>query len=500
MKNLKILLFILCSLLFVSANAQIVNFNLKATLLKDYGKMVKGEDITISTFFHGHEPTTDGGYEEVFYLEDSKGNRIEIKKGLKNVFKFHFNSIQDVWNAHIITDVLYNLKKKGIQKELRNEMEEDALEYIGRVKDYGLELNDPYLENYIYSLICKIAPKQLIDGRPYNLNLLIQQNPTVNACAYPNGTIVINTGLLSLLHTEDELVAILAHEIAHFVLDHSAINVNKAISRQKRAVFWSSVAVGVTAAAEGIAAAKTGYAVPGVATAGVAALSTIISSQVLDRLGMEFNHEQDDEADEFSRNLLLYLGYDVNALSTVLSRIGNQQMLEQDDVVYVNSYNHRALIDRILQNGTPYDRVDKKFDQMMSFAVSSVANLKFGNRRFYQCLPFLEQNINNNVATVGDYMLKANCLMLIDDSSKANQEIVQCIEKARLLDDSNLYIDKIEILYFLRLNKKEEAVNLLKTYLKKMELVTAKSLDTFAVDEISWAKRMLIKLNGMMLN
>ena len=500
MKNLKILLFILCSLLFVSANAQIVNFNLKATMLKNHGELRKGEDVTLTTFFHGHEPTVDGNYKEVFYLEDAEGKRIEIKKGLKEVFKFHFNTIQDVWNARVITDVLYNLKKKGLQKDLRNEMEEDALEYISRVKDYGLELDDPYLEEYIYGLICKIAPKQLIDGRPYNLNLLIQQNPTVNACAYPNGTIVINTGLLSLLHTEDELVAILAHEIAHFVLDHSIINVNKSVAREKRAAFWSSVAVGVTAVAEGVAAATTDYAVPGVATAGVAALSTIISSKVLDRLGMEFNHEQEDEADVFARYIVKYLGYDENALSTALSRIGNQQMLEQDDVVYTDHYTHRALIDRILQNGTPYERVDKKFDQMMSFAVSSVATLKFGSRRFNQCLPFLEQNITNNVATVGDYMTKAHCLMLIDDSSEADKEIAQCIEKARLLDDNNLYIDKMEILYSLRLDKKEEAVNLLKAYLKNLELTTAKSLDSFTVEELDWSKRMLIKLNGMMLN
>ena len=47
-----------------------------------------------------------------------------------------------------------------------------------------------------------------------------------NVYMYSNGTMVIHTGLLSALHTEDELVAILSHEIAHFVLDHSVQNVN----------------------------------------------------------------------------------------------------------------------------------------------------------------------------------------------------------------------------------------------------------------------------------
>ena len=174
-----------------------------------------------------------------------------------------------------------DLEKKGIQNSLRAEMEKDALEYISKVKAYGLEFNDPYLENYIYSLIAKIAPVTIVDGRPGNVNLLILEDATLNACIYPNGTLVINTGLLSALHSEDELVAILSHEIAHFILDHSIDNVNKNKARQKRAEFWAALATGVAAVAEGVVASQNKYYVPGAATLGVAMMASTIASNVI---------------------------------------------------------------------------------------------------------------------------------------------------------------------------------------------------------------------------
>lgn len=39
--------------------------------------------------------------------------------------------------------------------------------------------------------------------------------------AFPDGTIIVNSGLLSTMSSENELIAVLAHEVSHIVLGHS---------------------------------------------------------------------------------------------------------------------------------------------------------------------------------------------------------------------------------------------------------------------------------------
>lgn len=48
------------------------------------------------------------------------------------------------------------------------------------------------------------------------------QSPDVNAFVVPGGKVVVYTGLLNLIRSEDELAAVLAHEVAHIVARHAA--------------------------------------------------------------------------------------------------------------------------------------------------------------------------------------------------------------------------------------------------------------------------------------
>ncbi len=50
----------------------------------------------------------------------------------------------------------------------------------------------------------------------------VVSDPTINAFAAAGGFIYINTGLLDFLESEDELAAVLAHEIGHIVKSHQA--------------------------------------------------------------------------------------------------------------------------------------------------------------------------------------------------------------------------------------------------------------------------------------
>lgn len=506
---MKRFLFLLsCLSIGLFANAQAYKVDLDATLLKNFEKLKKGEKVKITSVVHDvYEPK---GYN---ILEDRysiviENDTIQVNSKIGDRFNFKNDNVQDLWDELIISNVLVSLQKKGTQNSLRNEMEEEALEYISKQKAYNMVLNDPYLENYIYSLISKIAPVDIVDGRPGNVNLLIIDNPSLNAGMYSNGTLVIHTGLLSALHTEDELVAILSHEIAHFVLDHSVQNVNKATARKKRAEFWAALATGITAVAEGVAASKGNYYAPGAATLGMAVLSTTIASQIVERLGMNYNAEQEEEADRIAIRVLELLGYDKNALATALNRMQENMVKERSNMMYFQSYTHPALVDRIKKAGIPQNITSSEYEKEVSFAITSSARLKFEDKRFRQTLPLVETNIKNGVATAEDYILKANCLLALQDNDASNNEVLSLINKAKAIDESNINLYKAEILGNLRLRKFSIAQQLLQDYifalngmenqLKEIESdITWDANHKFITSERDWANRMSVKVKVM---
>jgi len=51
---------------------------------------------------------------------------------------------------------------------------------------------------------------------PYQFNIVIRQSNTINAIALPGGTIVVFTGLLDKVTSENELAFIIAHEMGHY--------------------------------------------------------------------------------------------------------------------------------------------------------------------------------------------------------------------------------------------------------------------------------------------
>ena len=59
-----------------------------------------------------------------------------------------------------------------------------------------------------------------IPERPYEFEFHIIEDPQVNAFALPGGPVVINTGLLMLAETPEEVAGVIAHELAHVMRRH----------------------------------------------------------------------------------------------------------------------------------------------------------------------------------------------------------------------------------------------------------------------------------------
>lgn len=74
----------------------------------------------------------------------------------------------------------------------------------------------------------RIVSRSAASKTPYKYSFhLLADRKTVNAFALPGGQIFITEALLGLLETEDELAAVLGHEVGHVLARHSAEHLAK---------------------------------------------------------------------------------------------------------------------------------------------------------------------------------------------------------------------------------------------------------------------------------
>ena len=79
-------------------------------------------------------------------------------------------------------------------------------------------MNDPLLHSYLESLVFELVQHSELQDR--RLDLVIVDNPTINAFAVPGGVIGVHSGLFQYAETEDEFATVIAHEIAHLSQRH----------------------------------------------------------------------------------------------------------------------------------------------------------------------------------------------------------------------------------------------------------------------------------------
>jgi beta-barrel assembly-enhancing protease len=80
------------------------------------------------------------------------------------------------------------------------------------------EITDPVVTNTVDSLLSRICTKNKIDRR--NIRMHVLKKEDVNAFALPGGRIVLYSGLISSADNPDEVIGVIAHELAHLQLDH----------------------------------------------------------------------------------------------------------------------------------------------------------------------------------------------------------------------------------------------------------------------------------------
>ncbi|MDD9854898.1 MAG: M48 family metalloprotease, partial [Gammaproteobacteria bacterium] len=158
---------------------------------------------------------------------------------------------------------------------------------------------DPEINAYLNRLGAQIAAHASLRGVPIAVHLV--QNPQLNAFAVPGGHITFHTGLLLAAENEDELAAVMAHEIAHISQRHLPRMVAKmeASRLPAAAAILASIVVGGQAGLAGLTVAN----------------AALLSNQ------LAYTREFEREADAIGIRLLAESGYDPAAMAGFFGKL-----------------------------------------------------------------------------------------------------------------------------------------------------------------------------------
>lgn len=169
------------------------------------------------------------------------------------------------------------------------------------------EFDDPLMQSYLENLIYNLSTYSELENA--DIELVIVKNPTMNAFAVPGGVVGVHTGLFSYAENEDQMVSVLAHELAHLSQRHFARGLEA-----KRASSTLSLA-GLLA---GLALSAT--------VGGDAGMAAITATQALTMENqLRYSRSNEKEADQFGLRTLRKAGRDPGATAdmfeTMLKRL-----------------------------------------------------------------------------------------------------------------------------------------------------------------------------------
>lgn len=222
----------------------------------------------------------------------------------------------------------------------RSEQEEAKLNASGRI------LEDPLLEDYLTGLVEKLAPPEVRNEHTLAFRVKVIKDPSLNAFAYPNGTIYVHTGLLARVRNEAQLATVLGHEMTHVTNRHALRFLRDA---QNKALALTLLGVG---ASIGIAAIGGNQARQGhVVTASVLSQTANVMLGLGLQLGLlaavnGYGRGLEAEADAGGLERLVAAGYDPKEAPKVFEIL----MRDHGDSTKVENFffgNHPRLTDRI---------------------------------------------------------------------------------------------------------------------------------------------------------
>lgn len=212
------------------------------------------------------------------------------------------------------------------------------------------------LEHYVQRVGRRIAE---VSGVPLPYEFIVVNNSAPNAWALPGGKIAINRGLLTELHSEAELAAVLAHEIAHSAARHGARRIERGMLLQG----------GLLAASIASQKSKYGRLVVGGAQ---------IGAQLIQQ---KYSREAEFEADQYGMQFMSNAGYDPNAAVDL-----------QETFVLLSKSREKNWLSGLFSTHPPsQDRVKRNQKQLDSMQINAKIGTITGVQKYRDAISYIGQ-------------------------------------------------------------------------------------------------------------
>lgn len=151
---------------------------------------------------------------------------------------------------------------------------------------------DPRQAAYVQCIVSALVRELPANWQALAWEAQVFQDDSANAFALPGGKVGVNTGMFQVARNQDQLAAVIGHEIGHVIADHS----NERVSH--------------TALASGGMAAVQAYAGSRGSPQNTQALMSALGAGVQVGYLMPFSRVQENEADVVGQQLMARAGFD----------------------------------------------------------------------------------------------------------------------------------------------------------------------------------------------
>ncbi len=358
-------------------------------------------------------------------VEKSTGETIEFSsRDLKNV-EFVPKDLSQVWQSELLKAKTYEKLLRGFQYDLRNSMAEEMGDYLARLEQGGSFYIDSYLETRLYGILRRIYPVRPDDGRPGIMSLRIITDISPDAWVGPDGTMIITTGMITAVNSEDELMALMAQEIAHFALDHFMNNCDSLVANLTEPD-----------------------------------LSLVI----------KYNPAQEKQADGCAVSVLKILGKNPAALGSVLRKVRRYGEMTGDYYLTTANGAFPSAVSRAVTFSNTDTFFSADYEKMISSIISYNAFNAYSQSQYPLCRWLLDRNMESGEATAEDYILMSQTLLLLSDTEEKDREALSMVRRL-IVPGTAVPAEayKQEALVLMRMDRNDEAAASLDHYAASLE-------------------------------
>lgn len=360
-------------------------------------------------------------------IEKGTGETIDINsRDLKNV-EFMPKDLNQVWQSELLKAKTYEKLLRGFQYDLRNAMEEEMVEYLGRLEQGGRFYIDSYLETRLYGILRRIYPVRPDDGRPGVMSLRIITDLSPDAWVGPDGTMIITTGMITAVNSEDELMALMAQEVAHFALDHYMNNYDSLVANLTELDLYLPLVI-------------------------------------------KYNPVQEKQSDGCAVSVLKILDKNPAALGSVLRKVRRYGEMTGDYYLTTADGAFPLAASRAASFSDTDTFFSADYEKMISPIISYNAFDAYNQSQYPLCRWLLDRNMESGEATAEDYILMSQTLLLLSDTEEKDREALAMVRRV-IIPGTAVPAEayKQEALVLMRMDRNDEAAASLDRYAESLE-------------------------------